>query len=219
MLSTLVLVAPLAVLLVAHPEAGTSIDSSDAIDSTSDVASNTDSTIDEGPRIEAQGPPMTAELPTASEPEKSARRISPALTAGVLEAFALASAIPHLGFFVTMAVDLQIPVNDAWTMIPSFGFEFAPDVVNWGGTFFLIADRVVVSKPSVTVAVEPQIGFYQNAVPLDDGGFQHNFYVSPGFGIAFIFERFIVLPTLFASWGVQRDGWSLGPSLMFSVPI
>ena len=143
-------------------------------------------------------------------PQEAAPKVEPALTVGVMELLGIASPPPHLGFFVLASLDLLIPLNDNWTLIPSNGFEFAPDNQNWGGFSFLIFDRYLTEKGGTTITIEPQIGVVHNAVPLGGGKFAHAIYPTAGVGFAFIGEKHTWIPTLTTSVGLQGEGLSQG---------
>jgi hypothetical protein len=153
----------------------------------------------------------------ASEPlEKPPPKVEPALTFGVMELVGIASPPPHLGFFVMASLDLLIPLNDNWTLIPSNGFEFAPDNQNWGGFSFLIFDRFLTEKGGTTITIEPQIGVVHNAIPLGAGKFAHAIYPTAGVGFAFIGEKHTWIPTVTTSVGLQGEGLSQGLIFYYS---
>lgn len=153
----------------------------------------------------------------ASEaPEEAAAKVTPALTVGVMELVGIASPPPHLGFFLLASLDLLIPLNDNWTLIPSNGFEFAPDNQNWGGFSFLIFDRFLAERGGTTITIEPQIGVVHNAVPLGGGKFEHAIYPTAGIGFAFIGEKHTLIPTLTTSVGLKGEGLSQGIIFYYS---
>jgi hypothetical protein len=154
------------------------------------------------------------ELEAAEAPPPA--KVQPALTVGLMELVGLANPPPHLGLFVLASLDLLIPLNENWTLIPSNGFEFAPDNQNWGGFSFLIFDRVLTEKNGTLITIEPQLGIVHNAVPLGDGKFDHAFYPTAGVGFAFIGAKHTWIPTLTTSVGLKGEGLSQGLILYYS---
>ncbi len=144
-------------------------------------------------------------------------RVQPALTVGLLELIGVSPEVTHLGVYVTTSVDVSIKLDDTWTLIPSVGFEFAPELGNWGGVFLLIVDYVLAELGRVALALEPQVGLIHDAAPVEDG-FEHHLFVAAGVGLAVVTERFLVIPQVLASVGTDGEGWAVAPTVLFSVP-
>ena len=156
--------------------------------------------------------------PEPAEKERTAAA-QPALTVGVMELVGLASPPPHLGLFVLLSLDVLIPLDDKWSLIPSNGFEMAPDNGNWGGFSFLIVDRVIGEVGNVVLALEPQVGVVHNAVPRPTGGFDHALYPTVGMGLAMGTGAGTVIPTTTTSFGLQGEGLSQGFIVYYSVAL
>jgi len=150
--------------------------------------------------------------------EEPADPVQPFLTAGLVEVIGLGTPPQHLGLYVTVSLDVGIVLSEEWMLIPSFGFEFAPEFGNWGGTFFLILDRFLAETGGVVLTLEPQLGLLHDAAPLEDGGFDHALYLAGALGLAVITERATVIPQVGVSTGLAGEGWALFPTLLFSVP-
>jgi hypothetical protein len=102
-------------------------------------------------------------------------------------------------------------------VIPSLGFEFCPEFGNWGGTLYVIADRFLAKLGNTTVTVQAKLGVLHDALPADEG-FEHGFFASFGAGTALVTPHGTWLPGVTANVGLAGEGWSLSPTLLFSVP-
>jgi len=160
---------------------------------------------------------LVALASTARAQSESSVTIKPAITVGALELVGLSSPVVHLGVYTTTSLDFDIILSDAWMIIPSTGFEFAPETGSWGGTFFLIVDRYLTEVGPVVLALEPQIGFVHDAVRRDGGGFDHDYYVAGGVGLAMVTSHGTWIPQVIASVGTAGQGWAVAPTLLFSV--
>jgi hypothetical protein len=154
---------------------------------------------------------------TTARADEPSPVVKPFLVTGLVEVVGLAP-VQHLGLYATVAVDVGFVLSDDWMVLPSIGFEFAPENGHWGGTFFLIVDRYVAKAGGVVITLEPQIGILHDAAPRAGGGFDHAFFGSAALGVAFITDHFAVIPQLGASVGLAGEGWSISPMVLFSVP-
>ena len=144
--------------------------------------------------------------------------VQPALTVGLVEVIGLAKPPLHLGLYATFSLDIAFKLNPDWMLIPSFGFEFAPEFGNWGGVFLLIVDRFLMQKGDVVLAIDPQVGIIHDAAPKAEGGFDHSAFFAMGVGLAIVLPRAMIVPTILATVGLGGEGWALAPTLLFSVP-
>ncbi len=143
--------------------------------------------------------------------------VKPALTVGLLEVVGLHPEVGHFGLYVATSVDLLVPLDQDWTLIPSLGFEFAPEFGNWGGTFFLSLDRFLTKLGDVVVTLQPQLGVIHDAMPDGEGGFSHTLYLCAGGGLGLVTNRGAWLPHILVNYDLRSGAWSLSPLLLFSV--
>jgi hypothetical protein len=160
--------------------------------------------------------PLAAAAEEAAAPAAEAG-VKPAITVGAFELVGLSPDTAHLGVYVALSLDVLVPLDADWMIIPSFGFEFCPEFGNWGGTFYLIADRFLTQLGSTTLTVQGKVGLLHDALPGADG-FEHDLYLSFGAGTAIITAHGTWLPSVTANVGLAGQGWSLSPTLLFSVP-
>jgi len=144
--------------------------------------------------------------------------LTPALTVGVVELVGVAAPPVHLGVYGMVSLDLLIPLSDKWMLIPSNGFEFAPENGHWGGFSFLILDTPIAEFGDTLLTLEPQVGLIHDAAPTGSG-FDHAFFPTVGLGAAFNTPYASWVPTLTTSVGLKGEGVSQGFLLLFSVPI
>ncbi len=150
--------------------------------------------------------------------EEDARTVQPALTIGALELINLEGDPRHLGTYVTLSLDLTIALNETWALIPSLGFELAPEFGNWGGFFYFIVDRYLTTWGDVIITLDPQLGIIHDALADGSGGFSHAYFASAGIGVSFITSRGLIIPQVTVNYGLDGEGWSISPTLPFSVP-
>jgi hypothetical protein len=153
----------------------------------------------------------------SARPAEAGERVKPALTMGFAEVIGLTGGVAHLGFYLTPSLDIGFVLDDKTMIITSTGFEFAPENGHWGMTNFLILDRLITEVGSLAITIEPQVGFIHDAAPRPDGGFDHALFPSAGLGFAFVTKRATWIPQVVASVGTKDEGWSIAPTLLYSV--
>ncbi|MEM9455250.1 MAG: hypothetical protein AAGF11_13800 [Myxococcota bacterium] len=175
------------------------------------------------------GPAVSAEDTTPVGDDGKTRKFNLNLTPGVLESFSPVGGLTHFGFYVSVNTDFLIPINKETmtTLIVSPGFEVGElgrDGLQWGPVFGLIIDQVVAERPKLTITVEPQVGYFLNAISLFETGgvdsVSHNLYV--GLGSALILPSGLTfIPTITTSIAHDFSAASLAlnPTFLVSIPI
>ncbi len=160
------------------------------------------------------GNPALAEEPSAP----GAPPLTPSVFIGALEVIGVSDGVEHFGVYPTFGLGLLVPLWGPWSLIPSLGLEFCPELGNWGGTFVLTLDRLIHQGKRLIVTLDPYLALIHDAVPDGEGGFSHDVYAGAGLGPGFTSGKITLSPSLAVLVHLKTGDVVLSPTVLFSVP-